>query len=93
MIGKACRDVGLPEPVEVRIVPASVFKGVPVAKAFIFNEDFQKTDYLQGKLTSHVVLRFDTPVKGPIILGAGRFLGLGLCRPYYPGKEKSHAGQ
>jgi CRISPR-associated protein Csb2 len=93
VIGKACRDIGLPEPVEVNIVPASVFKGAPPAKLFTHNEDFQKTAYLLGKLTAHVILRFDVPVQGPVILGAGRFLGLGLCRPYYRGKEKTHAIQ
>lgn len=29
----------------------------------------------------HVWLRFDRPVEGPVILGAGRFLGYGLCKP------------
>jgi CRISPR-associated protein Csb2 len=27
------------------------------------------------------VIRFPEPVEGPVILGAGRFLGLGLCHP------------
>jgi CRISPR-associated protein Csb2 len=30
----------------------------------------------------HVWLRFSQPVIGPIILGAGRFLGYGLCSPW-----------
>jgi CRISPR-associated protein Csb2 len=29
----------------------------------------------------HVWLRFDRPVIGPVILGAGRYLGYGLCKP------------
>jgi CRISPR-associated protein Csb2 len=29
----------------------------------------------------HVWLRFTRPVVGPVILGAGRFLGYGLCKP------------
>lgn len=29
----------------------------------------------------HVLLRFAEPVVGPILLGAGRFLGYGLCKP------------
>lgn len=29
----------------------------------------------------HVRLRFDRPVIGPILLGAGRFFGYGLCQP------------
>jgi CRISPR-associated protein Csb2 len=30
----------------------------------------------------HVWLRFSQPIIGPIILGAGRFLGYGLCSPW-----------
>lgn len=30
----------------------------------------------------HVWLRFAEPVVGPILLGAGRFLGYGLCKPW-----------
>jgi CRISPR-associated protein Csb2 len=29
----------------------------------------------------HARLRFAEPVRGPLLLGAGRFVGLGLCRP------------
>jgi CRISPR-associated protein Csb2 len=29
----------------------------------------------------HLVLYFAEPVAGPVLLGAGRFRGLGLCRP------------
>jgi len=29
----------------------------------------------------HADIRFDVPVEGPLILGAGRFFGLGLCLP------------
>jgi CRISPR-associated protein Csb2 len=33
----------------------------------------------------HAVIRFAEPVDGPVILGAGRFTGLGLCRPLSAG--------
>jgi CRISPR-associated protein Csb2 len=29
----------------------------------------------------HAYLEFDEPVVGPILLGAGRYRGYGLCRP------------
>ena len=29
----------------------------------------------------HAVVRFPQPVRGPVVLGAGRFVGLGLCLP------------
>lgn len=80
VIGRACRDIGLPAPAWAELVPASRFKAVPLAKSFI-GEEFDRSAYLRGKLTAHVVLRFAEPVCGPIILGAGRFLGLGVCKP------------
>jgi CRISPR-associated protein Csb2 len=30
----------------------------------------------------HVWLRFDEPVLGPVLLGAGRYLGYGVCKPW-----------
>ena len=33
----------------------------------------------------HFVLRFPVPVRGPVLLGAKRYLGLGLFRPFQPG--------
>jgi CRISPR-associated protein Csb2 len=29
----------------------------------------------------HVRLKFDAPIHGPLAIGAGRYLGYGLCRP------------
>ena len=29
----------------------------------------------------HADIRFDAPVRGPLLLGAGRYFGLGLCLP------------
>ncbi|MGR9053681.1 MAG: type I-G CRISPR-associated protein Csb2 [Gammaproteobacteria bacterium] len=92
VIGKSCSDIGLPAPADVQIVPTSVFNGVPPAKLFTCNRDYERTDYLRGKMAAHIVVSFDTPVQGPVVLGAGRFLGLGACRPYRVGEGHSHAG-
>jgi len=35
----------------------------------------------------HVWLKFAEPVVGPVLLGAGRYLGYGLCRPWHGPKE------
>jgi CRISPR-associated protein Csb2 len=29
----------------------------------------------------HAVIQFGAPVEGPLVLGAGRYLGYGLCLP------------
>jgi len=33
------------------------------------------------RMRYHVALDFAEPVRGPVILGAGRYFGMGLCRP------------
>jgi CRISPR-associated protein Csb2 len=35
----------------------------------------------------HVWLRFAAPVVGPMLLGAGRYLGYGLCKPWTDGRR------
>jgi CRISPR-associated protein Csb2 len=37
----------------------------------------------QPRLRAHVVISFDQPVRGPILLGAGRYLGMGFCLPMH----------
>lgn len=36
----------------------------------------------------HVYLEFEQPVQGPVILGAGRFLGYGLCKPWHDSRSR-----
>lgn len=74
----ACTRIGLPRPTEVLLHPNSLVEAAPPAREFPALE--RKSD--GGKRThTHAVLIFDTPVRGPIIVGAGRFRGYGLCRP------------
>ena len=40
----------------------------------------------------HASVTFEHPVAGPLMLGAGRFLGLGLMRPA-PMREPADAGR
>lgn len=35
----------------------------------------------QPRLRSHVLIEFEQPVRGPVLLGAGRYLGMGYCLP------------
>ena len=40
-----------------------------------------------AKQQVHVLLEFGGEVQGPVLLGAGRYRGYGLCKPLgYPGK-------
>ena len=74
----ACRHIGLPRPREVLLHPVSLVEGAPHARDF--PRLARKRD--GGLLShSHAVLIFNEPVRGPVLLGAGRFRGYGLCRP------------
>jgi len=44
-------------------------------------EDFADTDRFSKHALWHAQLEFETPVDGPLLLGDGRFLGLGLFQP------------
>jgi CRISPR-associated protein Csb2 len=76
VFAELCEWIGLPRPVEVRIGPASAFRGVPLAAEFIPPEKFAK------RLRTHMWLRFGEPVRGPVLIGAGQYSGFGLCRPW-----------
>lgn len=85
MISAACTRIGLPEPREVIITQVSAHLGVPPSFAFPL---FRRKDGSQCRHT-HAILLFDEPVCGPMLIGAGRFRGYGVCRAML----NMHSGQ
>lgn len=77
-IARACERIGLPQPLTVEILPAPAW--ALAAKARHYPRFPEAQDRTQRVLT-HARLTFDRPVAGPVILGAGRYVGLGLFRP------------
>jgi CRISPR-associated protein Csb2 len=77
MIGAGCEHTGLPRPREVIVTPVSAHLGTPPAHAF---PRLRRKDGSERRHT-HAILVFDKPVRGPVIIGAGRYRGYGLCRP------------
>ena len=77
VVGEHCKAIDLPAPIEVRIGPVSTFAGVPKAS------DFTSPNRHEDRFRAHVWVRFPQPVRGPVLLGAGRFVGLGFCRPWF----------
>lgn len=77
MVERCCARVGLPSPTQVIVTPVSVHPGVPSAHAF---PRLNRKDGSPRRHT-HAILVFDEPVRGPVLLGAGRYRGYGLCRP------------
>ena len=74
----ACERIGLPRPQEVMLHPVALAEGVPHAREF--PHMVRKSDG-GNRNHSHAVLIFEKPVAGPIMIGAGRFRGYGLCLP------------
>lgn len=74
----ACARIRLPKPVDVIPTPVSMFIGAPTSREMPRME--RKSS--GGKIRqTHAIITFDEPVSGPVLLGAGRYRGYGLCRP------------
>ena len=78
MVEEACQRIGLPRPSDVVLTQVSLHLGVPHSRQFPSMR--RKSD--NGRMQHlHAVMTFAEAVAGPIILGAGRYRGYGLCRP------------
>ncbi|AGP33431.1 type I-G CRISPR-associated protein Csb2 [Sorangium cellulosum] len=74
----ACERIGLPRPSRVTVMPAAPLAGADKARRF---PPFHAGKPPVQRVLVHATLTFDAPVRGPILLGAGRYFGLGLFRP------------
>lgn len=80
-VALACEHVGLPRPTSVEVSLSPFLRGARPASGFPpFNQNAQPGRAVRRQLL-HASLTFEHPVAGPLMLGAGRFLGLGLMRP------------
>jgi CRISPR-associated protein Csb2 len=77
-IARACGRIGLPAPAEVILSLTSMFIGAPTARSFPLLKRKADGGHIHH---SHAVITFPEPVIGPVLLGAGRYRGYGLCRP------------
>jgi CRISPR-associated protein Csb2 len=72
-----CKRQNLPEPIAVRIEKTPLLIGsrraMPGQGGFPLLRP--------GTFQVHAEIEFSVPVEGPILLGAGRFRGYGICRP------------
>lgn len=86
LIAKACCNVGLPEPTQIEIHKYAAIKGAPSAYPARGNRSLPDWSFpgsvkFASRPRRHVILQFAEPVEGPVIIGAGRFHGFGLCLP------------
>jgi len=81
LVAEASEHVGLPRPTRVRIARRSRFPAAPSAPAFMpFPRRTRATKF--ARVCVHAELEFAEPVAGPVVLGAGRYFGVGLCRAW-----------
>lgn len=83
-VAQACERAGLPRPEHIVLGPVSHFIGAPPTggKRGGYPHLLRKEGGRRHHV--HAVLTFSQPVRGPVLVGAGRFRGYGLCRPWPP---------
>lgn len=89
IVASACERIGLPQPAEIDIDKTSWHKGAPRAKPG--PDGYPLMPQRPGgpnRRQVHVWLKFDQPVLGPVLLGAGRYRGYGLCKPWRGGGQQ-----
>jgi CRISPR-associated protein Csb2 len=79
-VAQDCVASGLPAPVRIEVEPASLLDGVGHARSFRQHRSGE------ARWATHATLFFDRIVHGPLLVGAGRYNGLGLLVPV-PGTQ------
>ncbi|MFB3854001.1 MAG: type I-U CRISPR-associated protein Csb2 [Vicinamibacterales bacterium] len=77
-IALACRRIGLPAPMSVEVSLSPLLIGSQAVQCF---RRWPAQPGRTPRVRVHADMRFSEPVRGPLLLGAGRFYGLGLCLP------------
>jgi CRISPR-associated protein Csb2 len=77
VVARACVDSGYPEPVAVRVSLAPLMAGVPHARSF----HIKPRQHRPPRPLTHAAIEFPVPIRGPVLIGAGRYAGYGACRP------------
>ena len=75
-VARWCKPAGLPEPIAFRAARGPLVPGGVDLAPVEVNRPGRP-----GRPYSHVELLFATPVQGPVVIGAGRQRGFGLCVP------------
>ena len=98
IISKSCTLQGLPAPVSIATSNVPYLPGPPLSVAFppytlprrreplapstLGNKPAESGDGTVTRVHMHAYITFGKHVRGPIILGAGRYNGYGLCIPW-----------
>ena len=85
LVARTCEHAGLPcpNPDRIQVGKHSAFRGAPPARPLSGEPPWKRWKLpksLGSRQLVHAVVDFEQPLCGPVLLGAGRFTGLGLCR-------------
>lgn len=88
-VARACSFAGLPGDPSVTIRLDSPLNGMPAAPSGRRRDSGPQGRLFPGyqtgsgtpRVSVHAEIEFDAPVRGPVLLGAGRYFGYGLCLP------------
>lgn len=78
IIARACVNIGLPEPVRVTIQTDPLLRGSASIRSF---PKYAVQGGSVQRVLVHAAIEFGEEVSGPMLLGAGRYQGYGLCSP------------
>jgi CRISPR-associated protein Csb2 len=88
-IAEACERIGLPRPLDVAISLAPLLPGAQHVRQFA---PWPPQSGRARRARVHAEIEFSGEVSGPLLIGAGRYFGLGLCLPVrdpYPKSERT----
>lgn len=85
LVASACENAGLPPPIlkQIQVGKHSMVDGVPPSRPLTGEPPWLRwrtPKSLTSRQLIHAIIDFGKEVHGPVLLGAGRFTGLGLCR-------------
>ncbi|HWE26735.1 MAG TPA: type I-U CRISPR-associated protein Csb2 [Polyangia bacterium] len=83
-IAEACEHIGLPRPTSVAISLAPLLAGAQPVREFL---PWPGRRGRTPRVRVHADIEFGERVRGPVLLGAGRYFGLGLCLPVADGER------
>lgn len=91
-IADACERIGLPRPCSVSISLSPLLPGAQHVRQF---SPWPPRSDRTRRARVHAEIVFSETVRGPVLVGAGRFFGLGLCLPIFEQRgersERRHA--
>lgn len=78
IVATACEHVGLPSPISVTIHTDPLVRGSASIRSF---PTYAVQRGRVQRVLVHAEIEFLEPVVGPVLVGAGRYVGYGLCLP------------